>query len=105
MKVDFTEDEMIMLAMYKAESKDASLDLMEEALFAIEQDPVMAELIGETINKVTQLRNEEYLQMDLSGYEEELERISAEDYADDEPTVDLDDVNTGTAVSDAVEDK
>jgi len=79
MRIDFTEDEMLIMAMYKADSKDACLDLMEEALFALEQDPVMAELIGDTINKLTQLTDEEYLQIDFSEYDHQLDSIKDED--------------------------
>ena len=86
MRIDFTEDEMLIMAMYKADSKDACLDLMEEALFALEHDPAMAELIGETINKLTQFTDEEYLQMDFSDYDHQLDSIMDED---DEPTIEL----------------
>lgn len=75
MRVDFMEDELLILAMYHADSREASLDLMEEALFALEHDPDMAKLLGETINKLTQITDEEYLQMDLSEYGEQLETI------------------------------
>ena len=92
MRIDFTEDEMLIMAMYKADSKDASLDLMEEALFALEQDPAMAELIGETINKLTQLTNEEYRQMDFSDYDHQLDSIMDED---DEPTIELNATDEG----------
>ena len=92
MRIDFTDDEMLIMAMYKADSKDDSLDLMEEALFALEQDPAMAELIGETINKLTQLTDEEYLQIDFSEYDHQLDSIMEED---SEPTIELNAADEG----------
>lgn len=92
MRAYFAEDEMLIMAMYKADSKDGSLDLMEEALLALEQDPLMAELIGETINKLTQLTDEEYLQMDFSDCDYQLDSIMDEN---DEPTIELNATDEG----------
>lgn len=78
MNVSFMEDEMLILAIYQAESKEESLKMMEEALFELEQDPVMAELLRDTINKLCQLTGDEYLQMDFSDYDQQMEAIIAE---------------------------
>ena len=78
MRVDFLEDEMLILAMYRADSREESLDLMEEALFALEQDPDMAALLSTTINKLTQITDDEYLDIGFSEYEEQLNDISSE---------------------------
>ena len=89
MKVEFMEDEMLILAMYRAESREASLDLMEEALFALEQDPDMAVLLSTTINKLTQITDDEYLDIGFSEYEEQLNDISSERDEDNEPAVNM----------------
>lgn len=78
MNVSFMEDEMLILAIYQADSKEESLKLMEEALFELEQDPVMAELLRDSINKLCQLTDDEYLQMDLSDYDQQLDAIIAD---------------------------
>lgn len=85
MKVEFMEDEMLILAMYRADSREASLDLMEEALFALEQDPDMAALLSTTINKLTQITDDEYLDIGFSEYEEQLNDISSETDENEEP--------------------
>ena len=82
MNASFMEDEMLILMIYQAESKEESLKMMEEALFELEQDPVMADLLRDTINKLCQLTDNEYLQMDLSDYDQQLEAIISE--VDDE---------------------
>ena len=89
MRVEFMEDEMLILAMYRAESREASLDLMEEALFALEQDPDMAVLLSTTINKLTQITDDEYLDIGFSEYEEQLNDISSERDEDNEPAVNM----------------
>ena len=89
MRVDFLEDEMLILAMYRAGSREASLDLMEEALFALEQDPDMAALLSTTINKLTQITDDEYLDIGFSEYEEQLNDISSERDEDNEPAVNM----------------
>jgi hypothetical protein len=89
MKVEFMEDEMLILAMYRADSREASLDLMEEALFALEQDPDMAALLSTTINKLTQITDDEYLDIGFSEYEEQLNDISSERDEDNEPAVNM----------------
>ena len=89
MRVDFLEDEMLILAMYRADSREESLDLMEEALFALEQDPDMAALLSTTINKLTQITDDEYLDIGFSEYEEQLNDISSERDEDNEPAVNM----------------
>ena len=89
MRVDFLEDEMLILAMYRAESREASLDLMEEAFFALEQDPDMAALLSTTINKLTQITDDEYLDIGFSEYEEQLNDISSETDEDNEPAANM----------------
>ena len=88
-KVEFMEDEMLILAMYRADSREASLDLMEEALFALEQAPDMAALLSTTINKLTQITDDEYLDIGFSEYEEQLNDISSERDEDNEPAVNM----------------
>lgn len=89
MRVEFMEDEMLILAMYRAESREASLDLMEEALFALEQDSDMAALLSTTINKLTQITDDEYLDIGFSEYEEQLNDISSETDEDNEPAANM----------------
>ena len=89
MRVEFMEDEMLILAMYRADSREASLDLMEEAFFALEQDPDMAALLSTTINKLTQITDDEYLDIGFSEYEEQLNDISSETDEDNEPAANM----------------
>ena len=89
MRVEFMEDEMLILAMYRADSREASLDLMEEAFFALEQDPDMAALLSITINKLTQITDDEYLDIGFSEYEEQLNDISSETDEDNEPAANM----------------
>lgn len=78
MRIAFTEDEMLILAIYQEDSKDESLRAIEETLVELEAGDIMAELLLDTIAKLGQITNEEYLQLDLREYDVQLDAIVAE---------------------------
>ena len=78
MKTEFYEDEMMILAMYKEPSREESIKAMQAVLKDLSDEPDMLELVQETIAKLSQITDEEYIQIDLEGYNAEPEDISAE---------------------------
>ena len=74
----FTEDEMLILAMYMAGSRVEAIESLEEALTETD-DPDAGELISGALEKLTKLTDEEYLRIDYSEYEGILEDIRSED--------------------------
>ena len=85
MKFEFNEDEILILGIYEEESREKSIEAMEAILEDLTDDPEMLELVRGTINKLSKLTDEEYLQIDFSEYEDELEEIldEAEEIASD----------------------
>ena len=74
----FTEDEMLILAMYMAGSRVEAIESLEEAL--TESDyPDAAELISGALEKLALITDEDYLQQDLDEYSGMLEDIRSED--------------------------
>ena len=75
MKFDFNEDEILILGIYEEESREKSIEAMKAILEDLTDDPEMLELVRGTIDKLSKLTDEEYLQIDFSEYEDELEEI------------------------------
>lgn len=102
MKTEFTEDEMLIQAIYEADSRQESIKLIQEALPELMRDPDMTELMLDTADKLELISDDEYLELDLSDYHQEIEELA--DYEDEdeyqylsdmdeEPTVSLDGIN------------
>ena len=78
MKYEFNEDEMLLLAIYEEDSREESIEAMQNILGDLTDDPDMQELVQETIEKLSQITDEEYLQIDFSDYDDEIEEILSE---------------------------
>ena len=69
MGIDFTFDEMMVLAIFEEDSKSKSIDTMYEVLDVIHDDPDMEELVISALEKLEHLSDEEYLQIDFREYD------------------------------------
>ena len=69
MGIDFTFDEMMVLAIFEEDSKSKSIDTMYEVLDVIHDDPDMEELVISALEKLERLSDEEYLQIDFREYD------------------------------------
>ena len=74
----FTEDEMLILAMYMAGSRVEAIESLKEALTETD-GPDAAELISGVLEKLSLITDEDYPQQDLGEYEGMLEDIRSED--------------------------
>ena len=85
MKIEFNEDEMLILGIYEEESRAECIEAMKTTLDDLTDDPEMLELVQGTIEKISQLTDEEYLQIDFSDYDDRIEEIltEAEEIASD----------------------
>ena len=85
MKIEFNEDEMLILGIYEEESRGECIEAMKETLDDLTDDPEMLSLVQGTIKKLSQLTDEEYLQIDFSDYDDKIEEIltDAEEIASD----------------------
>ena len=98
MGIDFTFDEMMVLAIFEEDSRSKSIDSMYEILGEIKDDPEMEELLISALDKLEQISDEEYLQIDFREYDQDVDALDeflhddepAAAYYDDEPTAWLD---------------
>ena len=65
----FTEEEMILLASGSRGNRMEAIAWLKEMYHTVEDDADMQELIEEVISKLIDITDEEYLQIDLSGYD------------------------------------
>ena len=82
MKIDFTFDEMMVLAIFEEGSRSKSIDAMYEVLSEIHDDPEMEELLISALDKLERTSDEEYLQIDFREYDLYMDEL--DDYTDDE---------------------
>ena len=69
MKIDFTFDEMMVLAIFEEDSRSKSIESMYEILSEVQEDPEMEELVISTLDKLEKISDEEYLQIDFREYD------------------------------------
>lgn len=94
--INFTEEEMLLLAVNPAETRKESLDYFKEILPLAddEEEPEMKELIDNVIRKLQLISDEDYQKLDYTDYDVWLEDIQAEDknaYEDNEDNEEKDD--------------
>ena len=81
MKIDFTFDEMMVLAIFEEDSRSKSIDDMYEVLGEIHDDQDMEELLISALDKLERTSDEEYLQIDFREYDLYMDEL--DDYIDD----------------------
>jgi len=84
MKIDFTFDEMMVLAIFEEDSRSKSIDAMYEVLGEIHDDPDMEELLISALDKLERISDEKYLKIDFREYDLYMDEL--DDYIDDGET-------------------
>ena len=84
MKIDFTFDEMMVLAIFEEDSRSKSIDAMYEVLGEIHDDPEMEEILISALDKLERISDEEYLKIDFREYDLYMDEL--DDYIDDRET-------------------
>ena len=69
MTIDFTFDEMMVLAIFEEDSRSKSIDSMYEILDDIRDDPEMEKLVISALDKLERISDDEYLQIDFREYD------------------------------------
>lgn len=71
MRVRFEEDELFVIAMFQKSSRMETMQEIRRILPFIKEDAEMLTLINNTLQKMGQLAEQEFLKMDLESYEQE----------------------------------
>lgn len=75
MKIDFTFDEMVVLAIFEEDCRSKSIESMYEVLGEVHEDPEMEDLLVSTLEKLEKISDEEYLQIDFREYDSYMEEL------------------------------
>ena len=84
MGIDFTFEEMMVLAIFEEDNRSKSIDSMYEVLGEIQDDPEMEELLICALDKLERISDEEYLQIDFREYDQDVDALD-EFLHNDEP--------------------
>ncbi|MBS6677236.1 MAG: transposon-transfer assisting family protein [Clostridiales bacterium] len=68
MRVRFEEDEMFVMAMFKKENRLATMQEIRRILPFIKEDGEMLALVNHTLEKMEQLTDKEFAEIDLEDY-------------------------------------
>lgn len=68
MRVRFEEDEMFVMAMFKKENRLATMQEIRRILPFIKEDGEMLALVNYTLEKMEQLTDKEFAEIDLEDY-------------------------------------
>ena len=75
MGIDFTFEEMMVLAIFEEDSRSKSIDSMYEVLGEIQDDPHMEEILISALDKLERISDEEYLQIDFREYDQDVDAL------------------------------
>ena len=78
MKIEFNEDEMLILGIYEEESRSECIEVMKTTLDDLTDDPEMLDLVQGTIEKLSRITDEDYRHIDFSDYDDKIEEILTE---------------------------
>ena len=73
-RVDFEQDEMMLMAIYAEKSREATIQTIQEAIEVLQDDPdvitaeQLIETIRSTIEKLLQIEDEYFYSLDLTSY-------------------------------------
>ena len=69
--IAFTKDEDIVMAMFEAENRQATIGKIEEILPFIQKDAELVKIVTGTIEKMKRMPDEQFAQIDLEPYRQE----------------------------------
>ena len=69
--ISFDKDEYIVMAMFEAESCQATIGKTEEILPFIQKDTELVKIVTGTIEKMKRMSDEQFAQLDLEPYRRE----------------------------------
>ncbi|MCC8102112.1 MAG: transposon-transfer assisting family protein [Clostridiales bacterium] len=72
-KIIFDEDELIVMAMFEAGSREKTAEEIKEILPYIKGDSELEEVVNTTVEKMKQISDSEFAQIDLDAYGQEPE--------------------------------
>ncbi|MCD8336385.1 MAG: transposon-transfer assisting family protein [Lachnospiraceae bacterium] len=70
-KITFDENELIVMAMFAAENREKTAAEIEEILPYIKGDAELEEVVNATVEKMRQISDAEFAQLDLEAYRQE----------------------------------
>lgn len=70
--VRFEENEMILMAMFQLESRRQTMEDICAIIPFIEEDAEMISLVNQTLEKMRVISDEDYLNLDLEAYQEDI---------------------------------
>lgn len=69
MRIEFTEDEMVVMVMQEAETRSECLEKLDELIPELSGDPVMLEFAQDARDKLVQITDAEYKKLNFSDYD------------------------------------
>lgn len=66
--ISFDKDEYIVMAMFEAENRQATIGKIEEILPFIQKDAELVKIVTGTIEKMKRMPDEQFAQLDLEPY-------------------------------------
>ena len=69
--IPFEQDEYIVMAMFEAENRQATMQQIEEILPFIQDDTELVRVVTGTIEKMKRMPDEQFAQLDLEPYRRE----------------------------------
>ena len=69
--ISFDKDEYIVMAMFEAENRKATIGKIEELLPFIQKDTELVKIVTGTIEKMKRMSDEQFAQLDLEPYRRE----------------------------------
>ena len=66
--ISFDKDEYIVMAMFEAENRQATMQQIEEILPFIQDDTELVKVVTGTIEKMKRMPDEQFAQLDLEPY-------------------------------------
>ena len=69
--IPFAQDEYIVMAMFEAENRQATMQQIEEILPFIKDDTELVRVVTGTIEKMKRMPDEQFAQLDLEPYRRE----------------------------------
>lgn len=66
--IAFNKDEYIVMAMFEAENRQATIGKIEEILPFIQKDAELVKIVTGTIEKMKRMPDEQFAQLDLEPY-------------------------------------
>lgn len=72
-KILFDVDEMRMIAMFQTDDKEEIIQGLQNAVAYIRDDDELSEAVARTLEKLKQISKEEFAELDLESYRDDLD--------------------------------